>query len=258
MNMYSSLEKKLSKSIGYRTDLQMSDAHKIDKHTAHFMLSFTGDSPTNDDIADFFIRKFNAKVTPLIATSRVNTKEKVVTVVASMLNISREFKDHSKMTPVIAGSTYLDVPLQEVWEVKERSGQKVLVRKMKEDIMAMVEARKKVMFDQSSSRHKTFASLAQNDGLLKYLAILEKGDVVKAYVDGMIVEDCVVLAVTSTEAKLKISADEDKDLVIPRQAVIEVQKRNAVSEKDMQKKLEEYFTDAYGDPGYAKELVHGK
>ena len=250
--MMESLEKKLSKSVGYRADLQMADARRISKSDAHFMLAYTGDIPSTDDIANFFIRTFSAKVTPHIGTAKVLRNEKVVTVVASLLNVSRTFADHGKMTPIVTGSIYLDVPLQEVWEVKERDGEKVLIRKVKDDIMAMVQARRLAMQDQSKS-HQTFASVATTtSSLLRLLALLEKGDVVRIFHEGRLIDGCEVMAIGQDEVKVKVG---DKSVTIPRQAVVEVTVQSK-SRKDTEKKaLEKYFEQAYGDPDYAKELV---
>lgn len=248
--LYASLEAKLSNSVGHRVDLQFQDARRINKTTAHFMLAFTGDSPSSDELSEFFIRHYNAKITPYISTARVYGNDKVVTVVASILNVSRDVEDikKQKMATVIQGSTYLDVPLQEIWEVQDRAGKKVLVRKVKEDIMAIVQARKDAMI---GSPKKTFASFSVGSSLLRYLAVLEKGDHVKAYIDEKIV-DAEVLAVSDNEVKLKHAGGA---VSLPRQAVIEIVSRAKDKEAKEKKMVEDYFAKAYGFPDYAHQLV---
>ena len=249
--LLASLEKKISQSVGHRVDLQYADSRRINKNTAHFMVAFTANAPTSDEISEFFIRQYGAKIVPYISTARVYATDKVVTVVASILNVTREFADieKAKMATVIKGSVYLDVPLQETWEVEDRSGQKVLVRKVKDDIMAIVQARRNAMMD--SQQQKTFASLATGNSLLRYLAVLEKGDHVKAYLDEKIV-DAEVLAVSDAEAKVKHSGG---ITTIPRQSVVEIVSRSAEHEAKEKKMTQEYFSKAYGDPDYAKSLV---
>lgn len=247
--LFASLEQKISKGVGHRVDLQLADARRINKSTAHFMIAFNEGSPASDEVADFFIRKFNAKVTPHLSTARVYKEQKVVTVVASILNITRDFEDIKKMTPVIEGATYLDVPLQETWEVSERAGKKVLVRKVKDDIMAIVQARKSSMLDSSS--RKTFAALAEGSQLLKYLMMLDKGDHVKVYMDDKVV-DAEIVAASEGEVKVKFKGG---TATLPRQAVLEVTSRSEEREKHMKDEARKYFSDAYGDPEYAKELT---
>jgi hypothetical protein len=252
--MMAALEKKLSHTVGYRADLDITDANRINTTAAHFMLSYTGETtPTTDDIASFFVRKFNTKITPLISTARVYTNEKLITIVGQMLNVNRDYADHRKMTPVITGAVYLDVPLQETWEVKEVEGSKVLVRKVKDDIMAMVQARKSAMMDVSSDRHRTFANLAKNSSpVLRALAMLNKGDTVKVYHNGVIYEDCVVLATSNDLVKFKKG---DKSMEAPRQAVFEVTERAKDSKNSEDQKVVEYFEKAYGDPEYSHKMT---
>jgi hypothetical protein len=248
--LYAFLESKLSNSVGHRVDLQFQDARRINKTTAHFMLAFTGETPSSDEMSEFFIRHYNAKITPYISTARVYESEKVVTVVASILNVSRDFSDIKKcgMATIIQGSSYLDVPLQEIWEVQTRNGQKVIVRKVKDDVMAIVQARRNAMV---GTPKKTFAGLAQGSSLLKYLAILEKGDHVKAYIDEKVV-DAEVLMVSDNEVKLKHAGGVAS---LPRQSVIEIVSRAKEKDASEQKMVQDYFTQAYGDPEYARQLV---
>lgn len=249
--LYANLAKRVSNDVGHRVDLALADARKINKTTAHVMLEFQQNVPTSEEIAEFFVRQFNAKLTPYLSTARVYESQKVVTVVAQILNVTREIEDidRRKMVPVITGAVYLDVPLEETWEVVERNGKKVLCRKVKDDIMAIISARRNAMLDSNSK--KTFASVAMGTGLLRYLSHLEEGDIVKALV-GDKVEEVELMKLERDNVMVKMG---EKSMSIPRQAVIEVVKRKAEMDESMRKATEEYFTKAYGDPGYAKKLV---
>lgn len=248
--LFNSLEQKLSADVGHRVDLQFADARRINKTTAHFMIEYTGKTPVSDDIADFFIRKFNAKITPFISTAKVYDETKVITVVAQILNVTRQFEDISKpgMKAVITGATYLDVPLQEVWEVQQRNGKKVLVRKVKDDIMAIVQARRSAMMEDNN--HKTFASIAKGS-LMSYLGMIEKGDRVRVMVDSKVV-DAEVLAASEGQIKVKHASGTE---TVAREAVIEVVSKNPQTAEKEKKGTEDYFSKAYGNPEYAKQLV---
>ena len=245
------MEQKITASVGHRADLLFSDARRINKNTANFMLAYSADKPpTSNDIGDFFARKFDFKLTPFLSTARVYEREKVVTIVAQILSITREIEDIKRrgMVPVILGAVYLDVPLEETWQVENREGRKVLVRKVKDDIMALVQARKKSMLD--ATTQKTFASIARGDTLLKFLALLEKGDQVRVLMDDKIV-DAEVVAVTDSEVKVKTKSGLS---TLPRQSVVDVIGRSPEKEAERLKQNENYYTDAYGDPDYAKQL----
>lgn len=250
--VFANLERKLSASVGHRADLQYADARRINRSTAQFLLSYTDKHPYTDDISGWFIRKFNAKVTPFTSTAKVYKERKLVSVIAQVLSITRDFEDTKKdhIKPVIEGAVYLDVPLQETWEVAEKEGCKVLVRKVKDDIMALVQARKQGMLDTSSNSTATFASLSESS-LLKYLRILEKGDTVKIFVDDKIVEG-EVLSVNDNNVKVKCARG---TLSVPKESVMDITGKNPKEQEAFEKKAGKYYTDAYGDPEYAKELV---
>jgi len=250
--MAANLGMKISASVGYRADLQFADARKINKATAHFMLSYNGECPSSEDIAQFFIRQYNAKITPFLSTAKVYNSKRVITVVGQILNITRDVSDigRREMKTVIQGSVYLDVPLKEIWEISERNGQKVLVRKMKDDIMALVQARKDAMMDQSSQMGLSFANLAKAN-LMKFLAVLEKGDKVRVLL-GDKPMDAEVLAVTDTDVKVKTASGVD---TVSRQHVLDVLAKSPAKEEAVKDEAVKYYTEAYGDEEYAKQLT---
>ena len=249
---FAKLEQKLSSSVGHRVDLQFADARRINTSTAHFMLAYTDDKiPSSDEITDFFVRKYNAKITPFLSTARVYKSQKVITVVGQILSLTRDIEDTKKsfMKPVIEGAVYLDVPLQETWEVNEIEGRKVLVRKVKDDIIALVNARKKTMMDSYST--KTFASLVSAENVTRYLAILDKGDMVRVLMGDKVIE-AEVISIKDDQIKVKYKGKMES---VARQHVLEIVGKNpAITEKE-DKKMVDYFTEAYGDEKYAEKLV---
>lgn len=249
--VHAKLQKKIGESVGHRIDLAHADLRKIDNETAHFMLAYDNNVPTTDDISEFFVRQYNAKIIPELATARVYPEHNVVTVVASILNVTRDYADRSKMTPVIAECTYLDSSMGEIWEVKESGNDKVLARRVKDDIKAIVQARRNLMIDPNSER--TFASVDVSSSLMS-ISMIEEGDVVKAYVQGKLHEDCVVDKVGEND--VQVTTADMLSLSLPKNAVIEVKKK-AKADRKQQKHVQDYFADAYGDKQYAKKLTKG-
>lgn len=249
---FAKLEQKISTSVGHRVDLQFADARRINASTAHFMLAYSDDKiPSSDELADFFVRKYNAKITPFLSTARVYKTQRVVTVVAQILSITRDIDDTKKsfMKPVIEGAVYLDVPLQETWEVDEREGRKVLVRKVKDDIIALVNARKKTMMDSYST--KTFASIVVGDNVTRYLAILDKGDYVRVLMGEKVVE-AEVVAVKEDQIKIKYKGTLSS---VPRQNILEIVGKNPALVEKHEQEMVDYFAEAYGDDKYAEKMV---
>lgn len=86
---------------------------------------------------------------------------------------------------------------------------------------------------------------------MKYLALLEKGDQVRVLVDDKVV-DAEVVAVTDAEIKVKTKGGLK---TLPRQSVVDVVSKSQATEDKMLDDAEDYFTEAFGDPGYAKKLA---
>ena len=252
---FASLERKLEKNVGHRVDLQFNDARKINKTTAQFMISYTDDrAPTSNDLGEFFAKfskNANKPITPYMSTAKVYKSQKIVTVVGQILCQVREFADAKSrnMVPVIEGAVYLDVELKDTWEVDDREGNKVLVRKEKDDIMALVQARRNSMIE--TNPHQTFASTAKGD-LMRYLRILEKGDQVRVFLNDKIV-DAEVVAVSDGEVRVKHKSGTE---TVPRTSIVDVTARNPKDNVEDQKENYEYFKEAFGDEEYAKELVY--
>ena len=252
---FASLERKLEKNVGHRVDLQFNDARRINKTTAQFMVSYTDERPpTSKDLGDFFAKfskNANKPITPYMSTAKVYKTQRIVTVVGQILSQVRDFADTKtdRLVPVISGAVYLDVELKDTWEVDDREGNKVLVRTEKDDIMALVQARRNSMMDLNP--HQTFASTTKSD-LLRYLRILEKGDQVRVFLNDKIV-DAEVVAVSDGEVRVKYGNGTE---TVPRTSIVDVTARNPKDNTEKEKDDYDYFKEAFGDEEYAKNLVY--
>lgn len=247
------LDSKIQEQVGHRVDLSVSDFYKMSPTSARFMLEFNNNKrPASEEITDFFIRQYNGKIVPDLATAKLVPSESVIVVVASMVNYNRPIADSAKMKQVIAGYSYFDEKLQESWDVKEIGGQKVLSRKIKEDIGSIVEARRKVMMNKATK--KTFASLKATASNIREVTLVDIGDLVVAYHNGRQYENCEVTKIGASDVELKYG---DKALRVDRSALLEVTAKSETVAAQDDEKLIEYFTKAYGDKEYAKKLVKG-
>ncbi len=245
------LADKVKTQVGHRVDLAIADYVTMNPTTARFMLEYEGDYPTSEDITGFFTKKFSGKVFPDMSTAKVVESQNVIVVVANMVNYHRPIQDTKNMKPVLAGYTYFDEALAETWEVKEVNGQKVLARKLKDDINSIVEARKRAMMDNSK---KTFASLKATASVLRSIALVEEGDIVNAYHNGRQYNNCVVVSASASEVELK---HESNPLRVNRSQVLEVVAKASELTAADENKLIAYYTKAFGDAQYAKKLVKG-
>lgn len=238
---------KIQEQVGHRVDMSVTDSLKCSPTAARFMIEFEGRQPSTAEVSDFFIRQFGGKVIPDMSTAKVSPADSVLVVVANMVSINRPIDDAKKMKTVIAGYTYFDENLQDTWEVKKVNGQPVLARKLKDDISAIVEARRKRM-EQVGSK-KTFASVQATSKLIRMIAHVEKGDIVKAYYMGKTLDSAEVVEASSDRIKLKHN---NETYLVERPAILEVQVKANVENESQ---LVEYYSKAYGDPEYAKKMV---
>ena len=115
--------------------------------------------------------------------------------------------------------------------------------------MDIVAARRNAMMDSTST--KSFAHLSQAGNISRYMLNLEKGDLVRAMVEDKVME-CEVTSVSDNEVKLSCGG---KSMTLPKHAVLEVVKKHHDVDASRKKMEEDYYTKAYGDPGYAAEMV---
>lgn len=232
-----SLEKKFNEQVGHRPDMVLADARRINESTANFLIEYEGKAPTARDVGEFFSKSFDGELTPFISTARVYPSKKSLMIIAQVMTLTREITETKRdnMKTVIANTLYYDAPLQEMWEVKQIQGKKMLVRKNKEDIMAMVSARRNNL-----GPRKTFASFNRADDV-------EVGDILKIFNvnDGKVIMARVVKA-NSEEVVVR---HKGQAIAVGQDQVLEVRK------KSKYQNLEDYYADAYGDREYAKKLV---
>lgn len=247
----SKLNNRIQERVGHRVDMTIADFYKMSPTSARFMIEYSNNKPSSEDLTNYFIRNYDGKIFPDLTTAKYVPAEKVIIVVASMVNYNKPIEEASKMKKVIAGYTYFDEILQETWEAKEVDGTKVLSRRIKEDIASIVESRRKVMMDKTISR-KTFASIKSTASIVKEVSMVDVGDIVTAYSNGRQYNGCEVLKVLPNQIEAKYK---DKSMKFDRLSVLEVvAKAEEMIVKD-EEKLVEYFTKAYGDEEYAKKLV---
>lgn len=249
--MFSSnrLAEKMAKYAGHRPDLQLEDSRKINTTAAHLMVSYIGMPPTTKDIMEFFSKKFENQITPCLSTARVYKDKQVITVVAQTIVPMKNYEDTNDKKKMIkvTSSLYLDCEMKEPWEVTERDGKKVLIRRENEDITNIINARKQSYSGNLSTAGKiTLASVSNTYHLLNPL---KKGDVIKFFnqMDGTIGEGEVQVASQSEVQVLKAG----QIVKVPTHNILEVVKTQAPSQLDEAT----YFEKAYGDKGYANDLT---
>lgn len=238
-------------ATGVRGDLDIADFQKLDAVTAHLLVEFEPriGKPKADDVERYFHKMFEGKVLPVM--SSMSIKPGCVSILAQLNVPTRPMEDSSdksKMTPVVAGMMYLDNQLGDVWQVKDtEDGNKVLARETKENIDQIIASRRNRMFVTKSSS-VSLASVATAKSLLT------AGCVVKAWHQGKL-QNLEILA--SVEGGFKVKTEAGKETVVAKEGIIDLQQMAADAPKE-DAALIKYFSEAYGDKSYAKQLVKAK
>ena len=238
-------------ATGVRGDLSIADFQKLDAVSAHVLLEFEPKlgKPSGVDVERYFAKVFEGQIVPVMSSCSI--KPQAISVIAQLAVSTRPIEDaenKSAMTPVMAGMMYLDNKLQDAWEVKEgQDGKKLLARVSKENIDQIIAARRNRMFV-TDTPNISLASLAVAKDWLG------KGDVVKAYRQGQVVQATIQETI---RGGYKVSID-GKDTVLAKESVMDVMQMAADKAPNESAKLIKYFEEAFGSKEYAKQLVKKK
>lgn len=239
-----------SYATGVRGDLDIADFQKLDAISAHVLVEFepTIGRPSADDIERYFSKMFEGRIQPVMSTASI--KPSCVSIIAQLNIPTRPIEDSEnkeKMTPVMAGMMYLDNQLGDVWSVKDQDGKKVLAKEAKENIDQIIAARRNRMFV-TKSPSVNLASVATARELLPM------GSKVKAWHQGKFQNFELVAKVAGG---YKVKDEAGKESVVAKEGIIDL-KEMADSAPNEDAKLSKYYSEAYGNPQYAKQLVKAK
>jgi len=271
-SMLNRLAEKLDKNVGYRGDLATADYIPLDKSNAKLLITYDPyvGKVNADEVRNYILGSYETKIVPCMETLRYHSTENCVAICVKILRETRPYSDRKNMLS-IASTLFLDTTMKDTWEVNAHDdGSKYLSRVTDESISDIVAERKRRMHVKASA--VTFASLQkkqqereeeiknvpdslieaemENAKLRRALAEtqlssnvdnIEAGDTVKFYDKGSLFEG-VVLKEDAAGVTVKCNG---ANFLISKEAIIGLVEKSEVSEKDTQKKLKDYFGEAY-------------
>jgi predicted HAD superfamily Cof-like phosphohydrolase len=158
------------------------------------------------------------------------------------LNVpTRAYSDINDLVKISA-NTFMDSNTQNLWQVVDTGNVKYLSRQSDEDVAEIVQARR----DKKGNREARFANVKTAAPMA--LA----GDQVKF----MSPQNVILLGEVSSisDAKAVIKAN-GSSYSIDCQAILQIVERSGSNLKTEKSNLQDYFTKAFGDAGFAKELT---
>lgn len=238
-----------SQATGVRGDFSIADFQKVDQLSAHVLLDYqpTLGKPTSEDIERYFAKNFEGRLLPVMASCSI--KPNAISIIAQVNVPTRDIKDiedKGKMIPIVANMMYLDTQLQDHWEVKtDETGKKVLSKTSKDNVEQIIAVRRNRMFV-TKSPSISLSSLAQAKDLLPM------GSTVKAWHKG---EVKAIELSERIEGGFKGKDEAGKEVVVAKEAVLDLMKMALDKIPNESAKLAKYFADAYGSKSYAQELT---
>ena len=251
-----SLNKRMATKVGVsRADLNLVSFKKIDKYA--IMVAFCYDTtsgPIRRQHLNQYITANFGNYQPVVDTIRRDDDNGLFSIVITAPKYTKPISEVTAMATIIEGISYCDTQLRDTWEVaKNPDGSKYLIRQEADDLSNIIAERAYRLSNKialSSKHNQAVAAL-----LTPNISGIEKGDRVKFFYQGELLEG----ETSSFGANTIVINPDGKDYVmeIPINNVTTLVRKSNVNKQAKKAKEIQYFTDAYGDSDYARQLVNG-
>lgn len=229
-----------------RWDLRFADYEILSPREAKVMIAYTKEmgSPKRSEVDEWVMASFNGNVSLVLESLKDYRDHNVVTAFVRKLERKRPLKDAEKMLSV-GKNRFSDGDI--VWDVVTgENGERFLSRASKDDIRAIMDVR--LHTERTASiHHRLRLSHLVTAGIHN----LEPGDKVRFSYEG-ILQQGDVSSIGKDNVTIKANG---KSVTVDRLAVLDVYEQSPKSQAQHNKFLVDFFTEAYGDPGFAKKFV---
>lgn len=229
-----------------RFDLKLLDYAVTSPHEARIMVAFTKEmgQPRRSELDQWTTSSFNGNVSLTLETLRLYPELDVVT---AFVKKNRRYRpaDDAGMMLAVGNAKYMDDE-KVIWEVLTRDGNRFLARTEQDDLDEIM--RERMTHERTASVHHR---LRLADLVTAGINSLEVGDRVRFSYEG-ILQQGEVSKVGKDNVTIKSNG---KSLTVDRLAVVDVEEKAPKAKAEQKRFLEDFFTRAYGDKAFAKELV---
>lgn len=232
-----------------RPDLSITDFHPIEDGRRAGYVVIAHDphlaTPTAAEIEQFFVQTFGESVQAQPHTLQVHEDVHAVSVAANLQVVTRAIQDADQGMVRINPLKYVDASTQQVWNVEsDEAGRKYMVRESAESLAEVIELRR--TRSRSLTREARVAS-----SKLAQLAV-DVGDRVSFYDNGILAYGEVK---DFDAGMVGIEAGTGK-VTVAKSAIVKVIAKGDKQVSDEKSELRKYFSEAFGDAGYAAELTN--
>jgi hypothetical protein len=249
------IRKKASRLGIDRADLAIVGYRSLDNYgvVASFAYNPSIGRVTDRDLNQY-ISAYIGNYHPIMETMKVNDQAGTLSVVVAQYKESRRFKDSERMIPVVAGISYMDKNLGDMWNVQDGlNGSKHLVRVSGENLNEILAERINRLraSNVNTVQHKACAAL-----LTPNLPNIMIGDVVKFFANGDLGTGEVVAFQEGNTIIIKPEGT-DQTLAIETNNILDIISRASSSSRNKNEELINYYANAFGNEEYARQLVEG-
>lgn len=243
------LEKYTSELRCGRVDLQLTDYKVHSPQEAKVLIQYNASlgTPKTSQLCEWALSTFRGAATMIPETVLNYPEMSVVTALVESSNARIPASQAKGMLKT--GNAYLD-KAGSTWEVREKDGNKYLVRVSQEDLTSILEERLNRLNNAGSMHH---APRLAHVEVLAGITDPDEGDHVSFYKDGRI-QFGKVTRVTSKNVTISINGE---SVTTDRLNLIAVTKESPQATANRKQMEEDFYAEAYGDRAFAKKLVRG-
>jgi len=242
------LQQRVASTRSGRFDLKLADYAITSPHEARVMVAFTSEmgQPKRSELDQWVTSSFNGNVSLTLETLRLYPDLNVVTAFVRKNRRYRPLEDTKKYRMASVGKNQYMDDEKVIWEVMSNGDERFLARAEKDDLEEIMRVR--LSRERTASMHHR---LRLSDIVTAGINSLESGDRVSFSYEG-ILQQGEVSNVGKDTVTIKANG---KSVTVDRLAVVDVTEKAPKAQAEQKRFLEDFFTRAYGDKAFAKELV---
>lgn len=252
-DIFSRFEKKIAERVANtrsgRFDFRLSDYEVLPgKREARILVAYAQElgTPKLQQLDEWVTSSFGGRLVLELETPRVHADARAVVALVRTNEVLRP-EEHKTRMIVASPNRYLDRD-KSVWEVRKNdAGDRFLVRVADDDMEEILRERQARERTASLHHRLRLADVRQASGNPE----VEVGDRV-SYMFRGILQKGEITHVGDDLVHVKVAQDTRK---IPKENVVDIFEKSPEAKKDQTSFLVRFFTEAYGDPNFAKTFV---
>lgn len=252
-DIFARFEQKIAQRVAStrsgRFDLRLSDYEVLPgKREARVLVTYARELgvPKLSQLDEWVTSSFGGRMVLELETPRVHVEANAVMALVRTNEVYRP-EEHARKMIVTASNRYMDRD-KSIWEVRKNdSGQRFLVRVADDDMEAILRERQAMERTASLHHRLRLADVRAASGNPE----VEIGDRV-SYMFRGILQKGEVTHVGDNTIHVKIAQE---TRTVPKENVVDIFEKSPAAKKDQTAYLTKFFSEAYGDPEFAKQLV---